>query len=528
VNNDATYFPPYVDLARIEAAANGEEEGLRIELERLRADKAEARRELMDLRQRGTLWLVLTYIANRWFDSLRRNHTWGSVFATPREDLLVVTRPQRVLILTSSCLASMAVNALFFGSEADRISARFLGALISAACMVPIERITPHLFGFVNTFRSDTLDISYAVRQKRRDELEKRRKALLGPNHGLHGQHRSGVTAPAPEPMATAASPAADAKSEVFDEGTQRRPDGKSLTVRPNDVSAIDVRSPSSPVNSGFGADTMDGSVGLGAGGRDADAAGEWIAVDPATGGASKLVRTAGSKPKRAKRRRASMLFVALQREEATEGGRTFSRQMESDHVTTAAAEAADDVTGAGFVEIIESLQVKLQGTSEELGLVPAPISGPATDNVSTGAAHHEPTDTAGTPPSRTGALHGEAGASAGQLNGHTKEAERDTNSSGGKEGNIIAGADNDSAADSDGGWRPFSSAATEGQPREHDSSARIRAIHLRTAAHDACRAMRLIPAQGGQGTTEMEMHGIIVRAVSQGISRTSIDRFVT
>lgn len=237
------YFPPYVDLEKIEAAARGEEEGLRQELEKLREDKAEARRELQDLRQRGTLWLVLTYLANRWFDSLRRNHTWGSVFATPREDLLVVTRPQRVLILTSSCLASMAVNALFFGSSADRISARFLGALISAVCMVPIERLTPHLFAFVNTFRSDTLDISYAVRQKRRDELEKRRSRLLGPNHGIKNAGkpgRSSSTAPMPVPVGGNAEKNAAAMSaeqkQIASGSTAARPDSRAKSVDPIDV----------------------------------------------------------------------------------------------------------------------------------------------------------------------------------------------------------------------------------------------------------------------------------------------------
>jgi len=56
-------YPPYVDLDRIEAAVRGEEEGLRAQLDTMRADREEARHEWLDLRQRGTLWLVVAYLA---------------------------------------------------------------------------------------------------------------------------------------------------------------------------------------------------------------------------------------------------------------------------------------------------------------------------------------------------------------------------------------------------------------------------------------------------------------------------------
>jgi len=86
-------YPPYVDLDRIEAAVRGEEVGLRAQLDAMRADREEARQEWMDLRQRGTLWLVVAYLTQQWLDALRRGHMWGSIFFTPQEDLLVVTRP---------------------------------------------------------------------------------------------------------------------------------------------------------------------------------------------------------------------------------------------------------------------------------------------------------------------------------------------------------------------------------------------------------------------------------------------------
>lgn len=173
------HIPPYANIETIMAAARGEADGLRKQLEQLRDDRLLALKELRELQHMGTFWLVLHHVWVRWVDALRRDHAWFSVWFTPHADLLVVTRPQRVLVLTATCLASMAINALFFGGQAERISARLLGLFISAACMLPVERLFPLLFSLVNTFRSDTLDVSYAVRQRRRDELAKRRKALL-------------------------------------------------------------------------------------------------------------------------------------------------------------------------------------------------------------------------------------------------------------------------------------------------------------------------------------------------------------
>lgn len=68
------------------------------------------------------------------------------------------------------------------------------------------------------------------------------------------------------------------------------------------------------------------------------------------------------------------MLYVALQREEAKEGGGKYARQMQSDHVTAAAAEAADDVTGSGFLEILASMEIQADGETSEGRIVPAEL----------------------------------------------------------------------------------------------------------------------------------------------------------
>jgi len=69
----------------------------------------------------------------------------------------------------------MAVNAAFFGSNTERISARFVAAAISAASMIPVKRLSPRLFAYINTFRAGSIDVSYVVRQKRAKELAERK-----------------------------------------------------------------------------------------------------------------------------------------------------------------------------------------------------------------------------------------------------------------------------------------------------------------------------------------------------------------
>jgi len=73
----------------------------------------------------------------------------------------------------------MGINAVFFGSDSGRVSARFVSAGISALSMIPVERLSPRLFAFINTFRAESLDVSYAVRQQRAKDIAARKSRAI-------------------------------------------------------------------------------------------------------------------------------------------------------------------------------------------------------------------------------------------------------------------------------------------------------------------------------------------------------------
>lgn len=80
------------------------------------------------------MFLVLYFVWIHWVDGKRRAHSWVSVFLPPRDEQLVISRPQRILILLSSMLAAMASNAFFFGYQPSNIEAqaRRVGAFFLA------------------------------------------------------------------------------------------------------------------------------------------------------------------------------------------------------------------------------------------------------------------------------------------------------------------------------------------------------------------------------------------------------------
>lgn len=129
---------------------------------------------------------------------MRRHHMWGSIFFVPQDEMLVVTRPQRVLILTATCIAAMSVNAVFFGSSPARVSATVITSLLAAVVMMPIERLGPMLFALVNTFRANTsawkrdVKLYKAVTTKREQRLRHLASSSGEANEVVHAGLQSG------------------------------------------------------------------------------------------------------------------------------------------------------------------------------------------------------------------------------------------------------------------------------------------------------------------------------------------------
>lgn len=127
---------------------------------------------LREARKSGTAFLVVQHIWLTWLDRLRRHHGWGSVFSPPLDEQLRMTVAQRIGVLCATCLASMAVNAVFFGTTPSRVSGRVLVALISTLVMLPVNEFFPYLFTTVNSIQSRTLEERRQAILRRRERLK--------------------------------------------------------------------------------------------------------------------------------------------------------------------------------------------------------------------------------------------------------------------------------------------------------------------------------------------------------------------
>ena len=104
-------------------------------------------------RLQGTVGFLTTYIVLKWVRALRESHTWVSIVRPPRDHQLVITRPQRVVLLGVSVLASFAVSATKLSAGNDTLQL-VANAIIANLVMQPFEIIIPQLFILANTYKS--------------------------------------------------------------------------------------------------------------------------------------------------------------------------------------------------------------------------------------------------------------------------------------------------------------------------------------------------------------------------------------
>ncbi len=70
-----------------------------------------------DAQARGRTILVITYVFITWARELRVQHSWLSALIPPLDEQLVVSRPQRIVMLCVVLLANMFISALFLGTN---------------------------------------------------------------------------------------------------------------------------------------------------------------------------------------------------------------------------------------------------------------------------------------------------------------------------------------------------------------------------------------------------------------------------
>ena len=123
--------------------------------------------------------LVLSYILLVWMRNLRVNHAWLSVFVPPLDEQLFLSRPQRIAILCVSLLANFAAAALFFFSTADSPFQTAIAGVLSALVMIPFEETFPFIFEAVNTYRSYTVRVREAVKERYAEQTKKQQQMIV-------------------------------------------------------------------------------------------------------------------------------------------------------------------------------------------------------------------------------------------------------------------------------------------------------------------------------------------------------------
>ena len=83
-------------------------------------------------------------------EMIRRHHVFFAVFQARGDAALLLTRPQRVVVLACLLFTSMCVTAMLLGRRPAQVEARIVAGLVSAACMVPCRVLLPKLYRSAN------------------------------------------------------------------------------------------------------------------------------------------------------------------------------------------------------------------------------------------------------------------------------------------------------------------------------------------------------------------------------------------
>ena len=102
--------------------------------------------------KRGTTALVLTYLLHAWWYELRCQHLWLSLAFAPLERRLVISRPQRIIVVSVSLLSNFSVAAVFYHTSQYTVTQGLVAGMLSTFSMLPFEFLLPRLFRYVNTY----------------------------------------------------------------------------------------------------------------------------------------------------------------------------------------------------------------------------------------------------------------------------------------------------------------------------------------------------------------------------------------
>jgi hypothetical protein len=128
--------------------------------------------------ERGDMVLALHYIVSLWWYRVRVNHSLLSIFAPPLDEMLVITRAQRVATLAVGVLANMATSAIFFFSAPASSMQVAIAGLLSGVAMLPFTDTFPYLFEKINTYQSYTVEMREGLQEKYQEQKKAREAAV--------------------------------------------------------------------------------------------------------------------------------------------------------------------------------------------------------------------------------------------------------------------------------------------------------------------------------------------------------------
>ena len=93
---------------------------------------------------------LYTQVRGVFLEMLRRHHVVVSVFSARGDAALLMTQPQRMVVLACLLFTSMCVTALLFGHRSEQLGTRLVAGVVSALCMVPCRVLLPALYRSAN------------------------------------------------------------------------------------------------------------------------------------------------------------------------------------------------------------------------------------------------------------------------------------------------------------------------------------------------------------------------------------------
>lgn len=121
---------------------------------------------------------LVSTICKTFYLELRKGHSWLEALYPMKQDLLLYSRPQRMMTLLSESLMAMACGAIFFGVQTDRVDSYLTVSLLTSLFMLPVGFCFPRMWRYIAGITSRT-QLAKAERIKAARLAMRKQKRLM-------------------------------------------------------------------------------------------------------------------------------------------------------------------------------------------------------------------------------------------------------------------------------------------------------------------------------------------------------------